>query len=98
MDNKIKNKKNEILKKMNMPRQVATGEPKIIIIGKEEVKIENHKGIKIFDNEKIILNTSIGGLTIKGNDFELLYIEEETIIVSGKFMSIYYGEIYDEKE
>ncbi|MGL4847712.1 MAG: sporulation protein YqfC [Clostridium sp.] len=95
MEKKIINKKNEILKKINMPREMLTGEPKIIITGKEEVKIENHKGIRVFDNEKVVFNTSIGILTIKGIDFELLYIEEETIIVSGKFTSIYYGENYD---
>ncbi|MGL4873141.1 MAG: sporulation protein YqfC [Clostridium sp.] len=95
MENKIINKKNEILKKINMPREILTGEPKITITGKEEVKIENHKGIRVFDKEKVILNTSIGILTIKGIGFELLYIEQETIIVSGRFMSIYYGESYD---
>ena len=92
MENKFKNRKNEVIKKLNLPKEVMTGEPKITIIGKEEINIENHKVIIKFDDNFISLNSTIGRLTIEGTGLEILYIEEETIIVSGTFNTIYYGE------
>ncbi|WP_297634658.1 sporulation protein YqfC [uncultured Clostridium sp.] len=93
MEEKLNEKKKSILKKINIPREVLTGEPKISIIGKEEIKIENHKGIKKFDENAIILNSNIGEINIEGKNFEILYIEEETIIISGIFIGIFYGEM-----
>lgn len=92
MEEKFSEKKKSILKKINIPREIITGEPKVSIIGKEEIKIENHNGIKVFDENKIVLNSNIGKITIEGEKFEILYIEEETIIISGEFRIIYYGE------
>lgn len=92
MENKFRNRKNEVIKKLNLPKEVMTGEPKITIIGKEEINIENHKGIIQFDENFISLNSTVGKLTIEGNGLEILYIEEETIVISGSFKSIYYGE------
>ena len=61
---------------------------KLIVIGKNEITIENHKGILSFNEDEIKVNTNIGAIFIKGNGFEILYIAIPTIIISGKFNSI----------
>lgn len=96
MEEKLRNKKNEMLKKMNLPREVLSGEPKITIIGREEVTIENHKGINKFEETEFILNTSIGVLNFKGVGFEIMFIEEETIVLKGEVKEMYYGAKRDE--
>lgn len=90
MGDKSKKKKAILVDKLDLPKDVILDVPKIVIIGKEEVTIENHKGILTFETNEIKINTRFGPLTIKGENFEILYIASSTITVSGKFVSIYY--------
>ena len=59
-------------------------------MGRNEITIENHKGIQIFEKNKIKINTNMAPIEIKGNNFEILYIASETIVLSGRFKAISY--------
>lgn len=86
----IVNKKNNILEKIDLPKEILLNLPKITVVGKSEIYIENHNGIESFEREFIKVNTNIGIVKIEGEDFEILYIASETIVLSGKFKSISY--------
>lgn len=90
MENKINKSKEAITGKLNVPKEVALDIPKITIIGNEEITIENHKGIKTFDEDKIRVKTNIGIIKIEGKSFEISYIGGDTITISGVFKSIFY--------
>ena len=90
MENKINRGKEVLVEKLDLPKDVLLDVPKIIVIGRNEVTIENHKGIMLFEREKIKINTNMSPIEIKGSEFEILYIASSTITVSGKFVSIYY--------
>ena len=92
MRESIINKKNRILEKIDLPKDVVMDLPKITIIGDNEITIENHEGIESFEDECIKIKTNNGILTIEGQNFEILYIASETIVLSGKFKSVDYGE------
>ena len=53
MENKINRGKEVIVEKLDLPKDVLLDVPKIIVIGRNEVTIENHKGIMLFEREKI---------------------------------------------
>ena len=57
---------------------------------RNEITIENHKGIQIFEKNKIKINTNMAPIEIKGNNFEILYIAANTITIKGYFDSIEY--------
>ena len=40
-------------------------------MGRNEITIENHKGIQIFEKNKIKINTNMAPIEIKGNNFEI---------------------------
>lgn len=90
MEEKINKSKQVLIEKLDLPRDVVLGVPKIIVIGRDEITIENHKGILIFDESHIKVNTNSSPITIRGNKFEILYIAASTITISGRFNSIEY--------
>lgn len=92
MRESIINKKNRILEKIDLPKDVVMDLPKITIVGDNEITIENHEGIESFEDECIKIKTNNGIIKIEGQNFEILYIASETIVLSGKFKSVDYGE------
>lgn len=73
--------------KFDIPREAIENIPKITIIGDEELTIENHGGILSFTDNEIIVKTCIGKIILKGTNFEIAYLSETTITVSGVFIS-----------
>lgn len=90
MKESINKKKNNLIEKIDLPKDVLLNLPKITVVGKEEISIENHKGIEAFEKEFIKVKTNIGIVKVEGENFEILYIASETIVLSGKFKSISY--------
>lgn len=91
MENKFLKVKSGLAGKLDLPRDVMLDLPKITIIGDNEVTIENHKGVVNFEDKMVRVITSIGLITINGDDFEILFMGGSTLAVSGKFESIEYA-------
>lgn len=90
MEEKINKSREKVAKKFDLPKDVILDIPKITIIGDEEITIENHKGIIMFERDIIKINSRFGAISIKGENFEILYIGSSTTTISGKFKSIIY--------
>lgn len=90
MQEKIEKTRETLAKKIDFPIEVMMNVPKITIIGKNEITIENHSGIILFEREIIKVKTKLSPITINGEDFEILYIGEFTITISGKFKGIFF--------
>ena len=90
MEDKLKKRKKVLVDKLEMPKEIVLDVPRITVIGRNEITIENHKGILIFEKNEIKIKTSLEPLTIKGNSFEILYIAANTITIKGYFDSIEY--------
>lgn len=73
--------------KFDIPREAIEKIPKITIIGDEELTIENHGGILSFTDNEIRVKTCLGKMILKGRNFEIAYLSETTITVSGVFIS-----------
>lgn len=90
MGEKESKRKSILVDKLDLPKDVVLDVPKIVIIGKEEITIENHKGILTFEKNQLRINTRFGPIAIKGDNFEILYIAASTMTISGKFDAIFY--------
>lgn len=58
--------KNELVNAIDFPKEVLLNLPKVTLIGKNHVTIENHKGIIEYIPERIRVNTTIGVIRILG--------------------------------
>ncbi|GCD09091.1 sporulation protein YqfC [Clostridium tagluense] len=90
MENKFFRTKETIANKLDLPRDILLDLPKITILADNEINIENHKGIVIFEEEEIKINSNVGPISIYGNSFKILFIGGNTITLSGNFKSVVY--------
>lgn len=92
MEGKFQKGKEKILSKLEFPSDISMDLPKIIVIGNREITVENHKGIVAFENSVVKINSRAGIITIKGRNFEILFIGETSMTISGTFEGISYEE------
>lgn len=90
MQEKFEKRRDVIAEKFDLPKDVVLNLPKITIIGNNEITIENHKGIILFERDIIKVNTKVKVINIEGENFEILYIGDSTITISGRFKSVSY--------
>lgn len=71
-----------------MPKEIYSDEPKVTIVGFEELIIENYKGILEYEDYYIRINTHIGIININGFNLKLEKMTEDDIKVMGKIESV----------
>lgn len=97
----MKNKRNSRLSNkidhlLEVPREISGVEPKITIIGFDEMLIENYKGILEYEEFYIKVNTNIGNININGFNLGLEQVTEDDISVKGKIESIDIERVIDD--
>lgn len=90
MEDRLTKTKETLAEKLDIPRDVILNIPKIVVTGDNEISIENHKGVIIFDEKEIKINSNVGMITINGSGFEILFMGGSTLTVSGKFRAVVY--------
>lgn len=90
MEDKINKARENLASGLDLPRDVVMNIPKISVTGNNEITIENHKGIVLFDEKEVKVNSNVGLISISGEKFEILFLGGSTITISGKFKAIHY--------
>lgn len=85
---KKKRKESKLESFLELPKELTTTQPKITMLGFEEMLIENYKGIMEYEDFYIRLATYIGIININGFNLNLNQMKEDTILVTGKIDSI----------
>lgn len=75
---------------MELPKEAVLNLPLITILGREELFIENYKGIIEYSEETVRVSTGIGVLKIDGRGLFLKSILAESITLTGTFTAIQY--------
>ena len=73
---------------LDIPREVSSKIPKIIVTGFDEIFIENFKGILEYEDFFVRISTHIGNININGFNLKLSQMTEDDILVSGKIENI----------
>lgn len=90
MEDRLYRAKETIAEKLELPRDIILDIPKITITGDNEITIENHKGIILFNEKEIKINSNVGLITLTGSRFEILFMGGDTLTISGKFKTVAY--------
>ncbi len=83
-----KRKLSKIDKLLELPQEVYSPIPKMIITGFNEMIIENFKGILEYEEFFVRINTSIGIVSINGYELNLENMTNDDIKVTGKIEAI----------
>jgi sporulation protein YqfC len=73
---------------LDLPAETLPGVPKVTMLGRETVLVENHKGILEYGPGCVRLITGLGVLRIGGTELELLQLGSELVTVSGRADSV----------
>lgn len=73
---------------LELPKEVCSNVPKIIITGFDEMIIENFKGILEYEEFFVRINTHIGIVNINGYGLSLENMTDDDIRVKGKIESL----------
>ena len=71
-----------------LPKEIMLNLPLITLIGREEVTIENYKGILEYSEENVRIGTAAGVLRIAGRELCLKQLSAECMVVTGKIEEI----------
>ncbi len=93
---KIRKNLNKVDKLLELPKEVYSNEPKIVITGFDEVVIENFKGILEYEEFFVRINTFIGIININGYNLNLENLTNEDLRVKGKIESLEFERTIDE--
>ena len=80
-----------------MPKEISSNEPKITILGFNQMLIENYKGILEYQEFFIRVNTYIGILNINGFNLNLSEMTTDDILITGKIESLDFESMIDEE-
>ena len=79
--------KKKIDKLLELPQEVYSNVPKIIITGFDEMISENFKGILEYEEFFVRINTHIGIVNINGYNLNLENMTDDEIKITGKIES-----------
>ncbi len=91
-------KQNRFAEWLEIPKEISSEEPKITIMGFQQVLIENYKAILEYQEFYIRLSTHIGILNINGFGMKLEEMTTDDIMITGEIESIDFEKTIDEGE
>lgn len=80
--------KKKIADVFDIPPDVLWGLPRITLIGKAQLYIENHKGISLYEKDKICINSLEGKIIINGEEMSLRTVYTDDIYIEGIIKNI----------
>ena len=83
MKNKGDSIKNTVSEVLELPKDIMLNLPKITMVGRIQLYIENHKGIIEYSTERIRVNTNEGILKITGRNMIIKNIVTEEMVICG---------------
>ena len=94
-NNRKVKKQNKLERLLEIPKEVSSTDPKITIMGFNEILIENYKGILEYQEFYIRISTHIGIININGFNLGLNEMSNEDIMITGKIETLDFEEIED---
>lgn len=74
----------------DLPLEVVCDYPLIMLAGNNEMFIENHKGIALYQEDLLKIRIKNGILTIEGHNINVKEINSEYLSIVGEFINFYF--------
>lgn len=73
---------------LTLPPEVALDAVKLSVVGAQELRAANHRGILIYESERIVFRCRGGTVTVSGRGLRLTELNEDWLRISGQLASI----------
>lgn len=74
------------------PQEVVSDVPRVALVGRKQVLIEQHHGLLAYQPEEVLLRTGVGMLRIGGQELELHTYSATEAEVTGCIASVAFAE------
>lgn len=78
----------KVTEAFELPKEVVLDIPRITIVGKRNMTIENYRGVFEYSETRIRVNTGSGIIKIEGNNLEMKEITSEEITIEGGMQKV----------
>lgn len=75
---------------LNLPADILAGAPIITATGRNEICLENYKGIIEYNGSLVKVQTKACKICIEGKELNILYFTEDEMKITGFIKAIYY--------
>ena len=83
--------KSKLAEKLNIPQDISDGLPIVTVTGKNEIYVENYKGIIEYGKFCIKIQTKVCRVTFSGKNLEIVYYTNVDMKIIGEIESICYS-------
>lgn len=83
---------NRLVAALSLPPEIDLSTPKLVMYGREELLLENHKGVLSYTECEARFLTAYGTVTILGKDLELFEFSAERASLRGRIDGWHYGD------
>ncbi len=80
----------ELSNVLNLPADILAGAPIITATGRNDICLENYKGIIEYNDSLIKVQTKACKICIEGRKLNILYFTEDEMRITGYIQAIYY--------
>lgn len=77
---------------LEFPPDVLENGPKVTVLGQSEIIIEDYDEVAGFSENEIIMQTSLGKLTLQGDKLTLSSIADTEIRIKGRITGLFFEE------
>ncbi|MBR7554326.1 sporulation protein YqfC [Allobacillus sp. GCM10007491] len=77
-----------LTQKAHLPNDVIYDYPRLTLIGHVHLYIENHKGLKQFQDHQIIVEQNGGQIMIEGKSLVIKSLMKNEIVIEGTILSV----------
>ena len=83
--------KSKLAEKLNIPQDISDGLPIVTVTGKNEIYVENYKGIIEYGKCCIKIQTKVCRITFSGKNLEIVYYTNVDMKITGEIESVCYS-------
>lgn len=78
----------KIANALELPKEIVLNLPKIILLGNKSVVIQNYKGVFLFEDDTVKINTCSGIVAVHGRKLMITEINTEDLYIEGRIKSV----------
>jgi sporulation protein YqfC len=74
-----------------LPSEVVLDLPRLVLTGKQQLLVENHRGLRAYSCSEICLQTSLGELRVSGEALAIKLITQDQVNIDGRIGKVEWG-------
>ncbi|MEL7610050.1 MAG: YabP/YqfC family sporulation protein [Bacillota bacterium] len=80
----------KVLQALDLPEETMKDVPKVTLLARQDMLIENHTGILEYKGDYVRVNTPLGVLRVDGASLELMELAAERVYIKGEIAAFCY--------